>query len=72
MTLTVHRVTPDDWRSHRDLRLEMLQATPDAFFTQYFGRGVITAIPNPDTGFVDFASVNIVGNTTDVCAALSP
>ncbi len=35
MTLTVHRVTPDDWRSHRDLRLEMLQATPDAFFTQY-------------------------------------
>ena len=34
MTLTVHRVTPDDWRSHRDLRLEMLQAAPDAFFTQ--------------------------------------
>lgn len=35
MTLTVHRVTPDDWESHRDLRLEMLQAAPDAFFTQY-------------------------------------
>ena len=35
MTLTVHRVTPDDWQSHRDLRLEMLQAAPDAFFTQY-------------------------------------
>ena len=35
MSLTVHRVTPDDWQSHRDLRLEMLQAAPDAFFTQY-------------------------------------
>lgn len=35
MSLTVHRVTPDDWRSHRDLRLEMLLAAPDAFLTQY-------------------------------------
>jgi ribosomal protein S18 acetylase RimI-like enzyme len=35
VSVTVHRVTPDDWRSHRDLRLEMLQAAPDAFFTQY-------------------------------------
>jgi ribosomal protein S18 acetylase RimI-like enzyme len=35
VTLTVHRVTPDDWESHRDLRLEMLQAAPDAFFTQF-------------------------------------
>jgi ribosomal protein S18 acetylase RimI-like enzyme len=33
--LKVHRVTPDDWRSHRDLRLEMLREAPDAFFTQY-------------------------------------
>jgi ribosomal protein S18 acetylase RimI-like enzyme len=35
VTLTIRRVTPDDWQSHRDLRLEMLQAAPDAFFTQY-------------------------------------
>ncbi len=35
MTLTIHRVTPDDWRSHRDLRLEMLQAAPEAFYTRY-------------------------------------
>ena len=35
MTLTIHRVTPDDWQSHRDLRLEMLRDAPDAFFTQY-------------------------------------
>ncbi len=35
MSLSIHRVTPDDWESHRDLRLEMLQAAPDAFFTQY-------------------------------------
>ncbi|HEU4330821.1 MAG TPA: GNAT family N-acetyltransferase [Lapillicoccus sp.] len=35
MTLTIQRVTPDDWRSHRDLRLEMLRDAPDAFFTQY-------------------------------------
>jgi GNAT superfamily N-acetyltransferase len=35
VTLTIHRVTPDDWRSHRDLRLEMLQAAPEAFYTRY-------------------------------------
>jgi ribosomal protein S18 acetylase RimI-like enzyme len=35
VTVTIHRVTPDDWQSHRDLRLEMLQANPDAFFTRY-------------------------------------
>jgi ribosomal protein S18 acetylase RimI-like enzyme len=35
VSLTIHRVTPDDWRSHRDLRLEMLREAPDAFFTQY-------------------------------------
>lgn len=31
----LHRVTPEDWRSHRDLRLEMLQDTPDAFWSTY-------------------------------------
>lgn len=35
MTPAIHRVTPEDWRSHRDLRLEMLQAAPEAFLTQY-------------------------------------
>jgi ribosomal protein S18 acetylase RimI-like enzyme len=35
VSLTIHRVTPDDWRSHRDLRLEMLRDAPDAFFTHY-------------------------------------
>jgi hypothetical protein len=42
-----------------------------AFFLQYFGRGEITAVFNPDTGFFDFSSVDIVGNTTDVCAQLA-
>jgi ribosomal protein S18 acetylase RimI-like enzyme len=35
VTLTILRVTPEEWRSHRDLRLEMLQAAPDAFYTRY-------------------------------------
>lgn len=33
--LTIRMVTPDDWRSHRDLRLEMLLDAPDAFWTQH-------------------------------------
>ncbi|MEO7234253.1 MAG: GNAT family N-acetyltransferase [Lapillicoccus sp.] len=33
--VTLHRVRPDDWRAHRDLRLEMLQDAPDAYWTQY-------------------------------------
>jgi GNAT superfamily N-acetyltransferase len=33
--VTLHPVRPEDWRSHRDLRLEMLAAAPDAFWTQY-------------------------------------
>ena len=33
VTVTVRRVPPDDWESHRDLRLEMLPAAPDAFFS---------------------------------------
>lgn len=33
--VTLHLVRPDDWRSHRDLRLEMLLAAPDAFWTQH-------------------------------------
>lgn len=35
MTPQIHAVVPDDWRSHRGLRLEMLQDTPDAFWTTY-------------------------------------
>lgn len=31
----LHRVTKDDWASHRDLRLQMLRETPDAFWTTY-------------------------------------
>jgi hypothetical protein len=45
--------------------------TGDAFFWQYFGRGVTTAVPNPDTGFVDFIDVSIVGHVTDVCDVLA-
>ncbi len=33
--MTLHRVGPDDWRAHRDLRLEMLRDAPDAFWTQH-------------------------------------
>jgi ribosomal protein S18 acetylase RimI-like enzyme len=33
--VTIHEVTPDDWQSHRDLRLAMLLDAPDAFYTQY-------------------------------------
>lgn len=28
----LHTVGPDDWESHRDIRLEMLAAAPDAFW----------------------------------------
>lgn len=28
----LHRVRPEDWRSHRALRLDMLEADPDAFW----------------------------------------
>jgi ribosomal protein S18 acetylase RimI-like enzyme len=30
--LTLHEVTPEDWESHRDIRLEMLENAPDAFW----------------------------------------
>lgn len=33
--VTLHLVRPDDWQSHRDLRLEMLLDAPDAFLTQH-------------------------------------
>jgi ribosomal protein S18 acetylase RimI-like enzyme len=33
--VTIRAVTPDDWESHRDLRLGMLRDAPDAFYTQY-------------------------------------
>jgi ribosomal protein S18 acetylase RimI-like enzyme len=35
LPVTLHRVRPEDWRSHRDLRLEMLLDAPDAFWTQH-------------------------------------
>jgi len=31
----LHTVRPDDWRSYRDVRLEMLQEEPDAFWFTY-------------------------------------
>lgn len=33
--IRLHRVGEEDWRSHRDLRLQMLLDTPDAFWTAY-------------------------------------
>ncbi|MGY5764377.1 GNAT family N-acetyltransferase [Brachybacterium sp. DNPG3] len=30
----LHRVGPQDWESHRDLRLDMLRADPDAFWAR--------------------------------------
>lgn len=32
LRLSVHHVEPDHWRSHRDIRLEMLRDSPDAFW----------------------------------------
>ncbi|WP_341855307.1 hypothetical protein [Brachybacterium sp. GPGPB12] len=32
LPLEVHRVLPEQWRAHRDLRLDMLEADPDAFW----------------------------------------
>jgi ribosomal protein S18 acetylase RimI-like enzyme len=36
----LHEVHPDDWESHRDIRLEMLQAAPDAFWYTYADEAV--------------------------------
>jgi len=33
--VTLHRVLPERWRQHRLLRLEMLQDSPDAYWTSY-------------------------------------
>lgn len=33
--IRLHRVRPDDWASHRTVRLEMLQDAPDAFWFTY-------------------------------------
>ena len=33
--LHLHPVSPDDWESHRDVRLAMLQDAPDAFWFTY-------------------------------------
>src|SRR5690606_8294123 len=34
-TVRIRFVTDDDWETHRDLRLAMLQETPDAFWTTH-------------------------------------
>jgi ribosomal protein S18 acetylase RimI-like enzyme len=36
----LHRVAPDDWESHRDVRLEMLQDAPEAFWFTYADEAV--------------------------------
>src|SRR3954470_22970954 len=33
--LHLHPVSPEDWQSHRDVRLAMLQEAPDAFWFTY-------------------------------------
>jgi len=43
----------------------------DPFLTYNSGRVVIRAVPNSQTGFLDFTSITRTGHTTDVCAALS-
>src|SRR5699024_12486671 len=32
LSVEVHRVLPEQWRAHRELRLDMLEADPDAFW----------------------------------------
>ena len=34
-SVRLHRVSPDDWVAHRDLRLEALRDSPDAFWFTY-------------------------------------
>ncbi|EWT03537.1 GCN5 family acetyltransferase [Intrasporangium oryzae NRRL B-24470] len=36
----LHEVHPDDWESHRDIRLEMLREAPDAFWFTYADEAV--------------------------------
>lgn len=36
----LHRVLPEDWQSHRDIRLEMLEDAPDAFWFTYADEAV--------------------------------
>ncbi|GAB2767721.1 GNAT family N-acetyltransferase [Terrabacter koreensis] len=36
----LHAVTPDDWESHRDVRLAMLDDAPDAFWFTYADEAV--------------------------------
>lgn len=36
----LHRVLAQDWESHRDIRLEMLQNAPDAFWFSYADEAV--------------------------------
>ena len=36
----LHTVVPDDWEAHRDIRLEMLRAAPDAYWFTYADEAV--------------------------------
>lgn len=36
----LHQVHPDDWESHRNIRLEMLKEAPDAFWFTYADEAV--------------------------------
>lgn len=36
----LHTVTPEDWESHRDIRLAMLEDSPDAFWFTYADEAV--------------------------------
>ena len=45
--------------------------TGDPFLTLNAGRVVIRAVPNSQTGFLDFSSVSRKGHSEDICALLS-
>ncbi|GAB3054078.1 GNAT family N-acetyltransferase [Intrasporangium mesophilum] len=40
LPIHLHEVAPDDWQAHRDIRLEMLQDAPDAFWFTYADEAV--------------------------------
>jgi hypothetical protein len=45
--------------------------TGEPFLTYNAGRVVIRAVPNSQTGFLDFSSVSRRGHTEDICSLLS-